>query len=393
MKIYDCIIIGGGASGMSAAAEITKNSKSCAILDMGGAPGRKIRVSGGGRCNFTNMAASVKTYFGKNPKFVQSALTQVKPTDILGWAREHNLSWVEKNQGQYFCADGAEKFLSKMMDDIKGVDIFLETTVMNAEFEKDIFIINTNKSKFYSKTLIIATGGISYPTLTVSDIGYKLAKDFGHKIIPPTPALVGLKTDLFSTDLSGVSLPVEIKIGKNIISDSLLFTHFGIGGPAAYRTSLYSISDYDFNINFLPNINVYDLLTNAKNTNGKKSISGFLSGLLPNAFIRWLISDNSRNIADYKNSEILEIANKINNFVIPKNTLKRRGLNSAEVILGGVSTENISSKTFESKLQPGLYFAGEVIDIAGDLGGFNLHFAFASGKIAGKSVNNYLDLE
>ncbi len=390
MKIYDCIIIGAGAAGLKAAAQI--QNKNCLILDMGNTPARKINVSGGGRCNFTNDAAKSDRYFGQNPNFAKSALAQVKSIDILNWVKSHGLGWVEKSAGQYFCSTNAGDITAALLSDCKNTTIKTDIFVTDITKQDDVFTIHTDKGLFYSKTAIIATGGISYPSLTVSDIGYKIAKSFGHKIIPPTPGLVGLKTDLFSPELSGISMPVEIKINKTVIADSLLFTHFGIGGPVTYRISNHKVEENDLFINFLPDTNVYDWLISAKGSNGKKSLQNILSQKLPQNFVKLLLSENTVNIADYKNSEIREISNDINNFCMPRGSLKRRGINSAEVTLGGVSTDEISSKTYESKLCPNLYFAGEVIDIAGDLGGFNLHFAFASGTVAGISVKSYLDL-
>jgi len=382
MKKYDVIIIGGGAAGLSAARAALSNGRSVLVFDMGDKPARKVLASGGGRCNFTNMAANYDRYFGKNPEFVRSAIAKVKPSDILDWVKKHNLEYVEKAPGQFFCSTKSWDIVSALLADTKGAEIILNSTVLNVEKQNDEFTVSTQNSNYYCKSIIITTGGISYPALDVSDFGYIVAKQFGHKIVPIEPGLVGLKTQIFSPDLSGISLSVEIKIDKKIISDSLLFTHFGIGGPAAYRASMFDLNN-DFHINFLPKINVYDLLTHAKKTDGKKLISTLLSFYLPSKFAKWICSDTNKNIADYKDSEISIIAQDVNDFIIPSGELKRLGLQNAEVVKGGVSTDFISSKTMESKLCPGLFFAGEVLDIAGDLGGFNLHFAFASGLTAG----------
>lgn len=382
MKKYDVIIIGGGAAGLSAARAALSNGRSVLIFDMGDKPARKVLVSGGGRCNFTNMAASHDRYFGKNPEFVRSAIAKVKPTDILDWVKKHNLEYVEKAPGQFFCATSSLDIVSALLSDANDAEIISNTTVLDIEKQNDEFKVSAKKSDYYCKSIIIATGGISYPALDVSDFGYIVAKKFGHKIIPIEPGLVGLKTQLFPPELSGISLDVEIKIDKKIISDSLLFTHFGIGGPATYRASMFDLNN-DFHINFLPKIDVYNWLVGAKKTDGRKLISTLLSFYLPSKFAKLICPDTNKNIADYKDSELSIIAQNINDFIIPNGELKRLGLQNAEVVKGGVSTDFISSKTMESKLCPGLFFAGEVLDIAGDLGGFNLHFAFASGLIAG----------
>ncbi|MBN1324758.1 MAG: aminoacetone oxidase family FAD-binding enzyme [Alphaproteobacteria bacterium] len=385
MNKYDVIIIGCGASGLSAARAALANNRSVLLLDMGDKSARKVWVSGGGRCNFTNTAATYDKYFGKNPEFVRSVLALVKPSDILDWVKKHNLEYVEKAPGQFFCATTSSDIVSALNEDAQGADILLNTTVTNIEKQNNEFEVQTNDRNFNCKSIIIATGGVSYPALGVSDFGYIIAKKFGHKIIPIEPGLVGLKTQIFSSYLSGISMDVEIKTDKKTISDSLLFTHYGIGGPAAYRASLFDLNK-DFHINFLPNLNVYDFLTKAKKTDGKKSLPTLLSIYLPARFAKLVCSDTNTNIADYKDSEISIVAKMVNDFIISGGTLKRLGLENAEVVKGGVSTEFISSKTMESKLCPGLFFAGEVMDITGDLGGFNLHFAFASGLTAGSYV-------
>lgn len=385
MKKYDVIIIGAGAAGLSAGRTALNRGKSVLILDMGNEPARKVFVSGGGRCNFTNMAASYDRYFGQNPEFVRSALAQVKPVDILDWMESHNLSWVEKAPGQFFCATGSTDVVNALMNDVNGADIKFNTMVNGVEKNGDEFSVFTDNESFTAKSVIVATGGISYPNLGVSDAGHIIAKQFGHKIIPVEAGLVGLKTNLFSPDLAGISMDVEITIGKKKIRDGFIFTHFGIGGPAVYRASMYNLNN-DFYINFAPKLDMYESLRDAKGKYGKKSITAVLSLFLPSNFTKWFVGDMTENIADVRDKDLMQIAQQINHFHIPGGTLKRRGFLSAEVVMGGVSTADVSSKTMESKKCPGLFFAGEVLDIAGDLGGFNLHFAWASGIVAGMNA-------
>lgn len=383
MKIYDVIIIGGGAAGLSAAAAASKLGKETAVIDMGKQVARKVSVSGGGRCNFTNMAVSAQRYFGNNPDFVRSAISRVAPTDVLNWAQKHNIQYVEKSAGQYFCATGAETIVKALLQDASDTTIFTETRVNTITKQDNCFSISTDKQHFLAKSIIIATGGTSFPSLGVSDFGCRVAKQFGHKIIPIRPALCAIETKAFSSDLSGISTNVEIQIGKETIKDSILFTHFGIGGPAVYRATVRNFENIV--INLLPEVNAYNLLRQAKQTSGRKTVANILSDKLPLRLARWLCAD-TKNIADYKDSDLKIIADKINCLVIPKEDIKLHSLQSAEVIRGGVDTSQISSKTMESKLCKGLYFAGEVLDIAGDLGGFNLHWAWASGRIAGENA-------
>ena len=382
MKTYDVIIIGAGAGGLKAAAELHAHKKSVLIIDMGDKPARKVAISGGGKCNFTNLVADYTRYVGKNPNFVRSALAQFSPIDTLDWVKRHKIKYYEKEPGRFFCADSAIDIVNALMDDIGNTEIKYNTVVKDVVKDNDIFTINTNQGEFQSKSLIIASGGVSWETVGVSNIGHIIAKKFGHKIEPIRPALCAMKTKCFNSELSGISLPVEIKIEKHTICDDLLFTHFGIGGPATYRASLFGANK--FTINFAPDSDIETLLLNAKRTNGKKSLTNVVADILPQKLARFICENDARNIADYKDSEIKAVAKHITQFEI--DDAKAIGLQSAEVTAGGVATDKISSKTMESQLCPNLYFVGEVMDIAGDLGGFNLQWAFSSGFVAGNNA-------
>lgn len=384
MSVYDIIIIGAGAAGLSAARVAIADNKKILILEMSNTPARKVEISGGGRCNITNLAVNYDRYFGGNPRFVQSAISKVKPTDILSWANKHNLHPVEeKTYGRFFCDAGANAVKNALLCDIKLEQIIYNTKVTEINKQDDLFCVLADDNKYYSKSVIVATGGTSFDSVGVSDIGYKIAKHFGHKIVPVRPALCAIKTKYFPSDFSGISVPVEISIEKNKIRDDMLFTYFGIGGPAAYRASLYDINTGIY-INLLPDIDIANVLINAKSTNGRKTISSILSGYLPVRIAKWIVNEDTRHIADIKNDEIKTVAHNIHKIFIPKEDIKYYTLKSAEVVRGGVSTDEISSKTMESKLCKNLFFVGEVLDIAGDLGGFNLHWAWASGIVAGQ---------
>lgn len=381
MKIFDTIIIGAGAAGLMAAIQLTQRKKSILILDMGDNPARKIAISGGGNCNFTNMRADYTHYFGKNPRFVMSALSQFSPRDTLNWVKSHDIEYVEKEPGRYFCKNGANEIVNGLLCDIGNTPIKYNTNVIDLEKTGDIFVMKTDNGVFNALSVIVATGGVSYPHLGVSDIGQKIAKKFGHKIEPVRPALCAIKTKSFGTDLAGISLPVEITVGKQKIADNLLFTHFGIGGPAVYRATV--INSKEMVINFAPEIDAFETLKNVKQKNGKKSVSNIIATILPNKLAHFLC-DDTRNIADIRDSELKQIANTINHFEINDGTAI--GFQSAEVMIGGISTDKISSKTMESVLCAKLYFVGEVLDVAGDLGGFNIQWAFSSGFVAGNNA-------
>lgn len=378
MKTYDVIILGAGAAGLKAAAVLKSREKSVLIVDMGDAPARKVAISGGGNCNFTNLHADYSHYFGKNPQFVRSALAQWTPVDTLNWVKSHKIEFVEKEPGRYFCKNGANDIIDALLFDIGNTEIKYNINVCDIEKNDNIFTIKTDNGDFPAKSVIVATGGVSYQHLGVSNIGHVIAKKFGHKIEPIRPALCAIKTKAFSTELAGISLPVEITVNKHKISGDLLFTHFGIGGPVVYRATLFNSKQ--MNINFAPDTDIFEFLKSKKQTNGKKTVANILNEILPNKLAHFICNDK-RNIADLRDNELKDIANKINHFEIMDG--ETIGFQSAEITFGGVLVDKISSKTMESQICNGLYFAGETMDITGDLGGYNLQWAFSSGYVAG----------
>lgn len=385
MKKYDVIIIGAGAAGLAAAGIAVKRGRNVAIMDCGASPARKVAVSGGGRCNFTNLAAGRDRYFGKNPDFVRGALSRVTPHDILQWATAHNIEYVEKAPGQYFCATTARAVVDALRRDANAAQLMTNTTVTDVQYDNDMFTVQTSSGDYQAHSVIVATGGISFETLGVSDAGYKIAKSFGHKIVPVRPALCAIATHAFDGAPVGAAILAEITIGRDIIRDSMLITHFGIGGPATYRATVRDI-DTGIKINMMPGADAYEILRAARTSSGRKSVHSVLSAYMPTRIARWITNDSDKNIADYNDASLRQITERIQNIVIAATDIKLHGMQSAEVVRGGVSTADVSSKTMESKLRPGLFFAGEVLDIAGDLGGFNLHWAWASGRIAGENA-------
>ena len=384
MKKYDVIIIGAGAAGLSAARAAISHGRSVAIIDMGATPARKVAVSGGGRCNFTNAAATRDRYFGTNPDFVRGALARVTPDDILDWARRHNISWSEKSAGQYF-GDNAQSVVNALVSDTRGAKIILGDAVLDVQHNDTEFIIRTQSGTYAATSVIVASGGVSFPTLGVSDIGYKIAKHFGHKIVPPRPALCAIVTDAIPPELAGISLNAKVTCGRDHVTDSMLFTHSGIGGPVAYRTTVRDCND-DLILDLLPDVDAFAWLRTAKQTMGAKSPGAILSEKLPARVARWIADGAPAHIADMRDTALATMAQRINHIVIAHDKYRLHGMSGAEVTRGGIATDDISSKTMESKIRPGLFFAGEVLDIAGDLGGFNLHWAWASGTIAGQNA-------
>ena len=378
---YDVIIIGAGAAGLSAAGVLARRNKRVVVFDMGAQPGRKVLASGGGRCNITNLAVKYDRYFSENPDFVRGAISRVSPYDIINWADSHDIALVEKNAGQYFCAGGAGVVLDALMHDAHGVDFVYNTAVDCVRKDGDDFVVNG----CVARSVIVATGGTSFGALGVSDAGHKIARAFGHRIVPVRPALCALAFDGAPTELAGVSLDAIITIGKRSVRDSLLFTHFGIGGPAAYRASLYDLS-CGISINLVPDVDVFNELRDAKKTQGRKTVAGVLGQWMPARVAKWIVGADARNIADVRDAELETIARQTSCLQVAGNKIKYHSMASAEVVRGGVDTNQVSSKTMESRICPGLYFVGEVLDVAGDLGGFNLHWAWASGRVAGENA-------
>ncbi len=386
MKKYDVIIIGAGAAGLTAARHALENGRRTAVFDIGDNPARKVALSGGGRCNFTNAAAAHNRYFGRNQDFVRGAIARICPDDMLQWARErHNLSFVEKSPGQYFCVQGAGAVVDALMADCNDADFYFNASVRDVAKTSDGFLVQAGRIQAQCQSIIIATGGISFPAAGVSDAGYVIAKNFGHKIVPVRPALCAIATKRFSDELAGVSVPVEIRIAGETIRDDMLFTHFGIGGPAAYRATVRDMSG-GMEINLAPGMDVAAIMRMAKQNSGRKSAAGVLGAILPARVAKWAAPNAGKNIADYKDCEIDAICDRICRIRLDADEIKLHGMQSAEIVRGGIDTDGVSSKTMESKICPGMFFAGEVLDIAGDLGGFNLHWAWASGAVAGKNA-------
>lgn len=385
MEKYDVIIIGAGASGVFAAIYATQMNKRVAVIDMGKQPLRKVFVSGGGRCNFTNTQANPDRYFGQNPHFVRSALSQFSPKNMLEWMDAHNINYAQKSPGQYFCATGATDIINALINDAHNADFFMNQYVQSVTKTNNLFSVQTQANTLCSSSLIIATGGISYSNLGTSDIGMRIAKQFGHKIIPIRPGLCAISCHVFPTELAGISLNASVSGDGFQINDDMIITHFGIGGPAIYRASIRNIKD-GLHINMTPKINIHNIIMQERQINGRRNISTVLSRYLPIRLSRWIGHKYDKNIADLTSSDIKQIVSDVSDIFIPENDIKLHPIQSAEVMYGGVSTDSISSKTLESKLCQGLFFAGEVLDITGDLGGFNLQWAWSSGFVAGNNA-------
>lgn len=392
------IIIGAGAAGLFCAAQLAKRNKSVTVLDNGKKIGRKILMSGGGFCNFTNLDVTSAHYLSQNPHFVKSALARYTNWDFISLMAEYGIAYHEKELGQLFCDDGAEKIVEmlKAECDKYGVNIGLRNEVSQVQRvendEKVRFILQVNAMQWQCKNLIIATGGLSMPGLGATPFGYQIAEQFGIPVIAPRASLVPFtyrETDKFFTALSGISLPVTITAtnGKSF-HNQLLFTHRGISGPAVLQISNYWQPNESVEIDLLSSHNLEDELNQAKQQSPKQILKTVLVRLLPKKLVElWieqgLIQDEV--MANLSKVRIKNLVDFVHHWQFTPNGTE--GYRTAEVTLGGVDTNAISSKTMESQQVSGLYFIGEVQDVTGWLGGYNFQWAWSSAYACAQEIN------
>lgn len=385
----DVIIIGAGASGMMCAIECGKRGRSVIVFDHSSKIGKKLRISGGGSCNFTNVNISPTNYLSNNPHFCKSALSRFTPGDFISLLEKHGVKYEERELGQLFCVKSGEEII-RMLDkesNDAGVNIILNCKILDVKKEES-FIVSTNHGVFESESLVIATGGASYPRIGASGTGYKIAKQFGLKVTEQKPALVPF---IFSPEdlkifgeLSGISIDAAIKCNKMEFRGSILFTHLGLSGPAILQISSYWKEGDAIVIDLLPDIDIYGFFISKRQSKSKIDMHNLLSQYLPSRLAKiWCVSNvQSKPVNQYNEKELKDIAHQVHNWeIVPSST---EGFETAEVTLGGIDTNELSSKTMESKKVKGLFFTGEVIDVTGQLGGYNLHWAWASGFVAGQ---------
>ncbi|MBU4491044.1 MAG: NAD(P)/FAD-dependent oxidoreductase [Euryarchaeota archaeon] len=385
----DVIIIGAGASGMMCAIECGKRGRSVLVLDHASKIGKKLRISGGGNCNFTNINISPTNYLSNNPHFCKSALSRFTPDDFISLLEKHGVKYEEREQGQLFCVKSGEEII-RMLDkesNDAGVNIILNCKILDVKKEES-FIVSTNRGVFESESLVIATGGVSYPQIGASGIGHKIAKQFGLKVTELKPALVPF---IFSPEdlkifgeLSGISVDAAIKCNKMEFRGSILFTHRGLSGPAILQISSYWKEGDTIVIDLLPDIDIYGFFISKRQSKSKIDLHNLLPQYLPSRLAKiWCVSNvQSKPVNQYTEKELKDIAHQVHNWeIVPRST---EGFKTAEVTHGGIDTNELSSKTMESKKVKGLFFTCEVIDVTGQLGGYNLHWAWASGFVAGQ---------
>lgn len=381
------IIIGAGAAGLLCAIECGKRGRSVLVLDHIDRTGSKIRVSGGGRSNFTNLNVTADHYFSQNPHFCKSALARFTPRDFLSLVEKHHIAYYEKEAGQIFCVKSSREIIEMLEMECKhaSVEMQLKCPVLDIK-QEERFLVKTGEGVSSSESLVIATGGLSYPNLGASRFGHDVARQFGIKVTQIRPALVpfvfaGEDQKVFKI-LAGVSLDAAISCGTKRFRGNILFTHRGLSGPAALQASLYWEPKELLKIDLLPDTDFFAVFASRRQS--KIEIRNLLAEYVPKRFAQaWcdyrLISKPVNETSD---KELKEIASQLHAWsIIPKGT---EGYETAEVTAGGVNTDALSSKTMEASKVPGLFFIGEVVDVTGELGGYNLHWAWASGYVAGQ---------
>lgn len=389
-KLYDVIVIGAGAAGLMCAIEAGKRGQKVFIIDHAKRIGEKIRISGGGRCNFTNLETSPKNFLSANPHFFKSALKQFDQWSFIDKVAKHGIAYHEKALGQLFCDGKSVEIIDMLLTEAKdaGVTIKNGTEVSSIAKGANNFSITSTIGDLASKSLVVACGGKSIPKIGATGFGYQIASQFGHDLIETRPGLVPLTfTDElleFCRDLAGLSVDAVVSFGKVSFREGLLFTHRGLSGPSILQISSYWREGSPIQVNLCPDQNLSDELLSAKQDEPKADLVAFLSRSLPHRLAEKLAAriNLAGRLAEIGDQPLRRLGDLINRWnLVPAGT---EGYRTAEVTLGGVDSDQLSSKTMESKLVPGLYFVGEVVDVTGHLGGFNFQWAWSSGWVAGQ---------
>ena len=384
------LILGAGAAGMMAAAHA---GPSVLLVDHAKAAGEKIRISGGGRCNFTNIGTTPEQFLCENQHFAKSALSRYTQWDFIKLVSDHSIAWHEKTLGQLFCDDTAKDIIAMLLSEMDkvGAQLWLKTDISDISHDgthyKAILTRDGKRHQVSAKNLIVATGGKSIPKMGATGLAYQIAEQFGVKLVTPRPGLVPLT---FSDDkfkaLSGVATPSRISTDDTSFDEALLFTHRGLSGPAVLQISSYWQEGKPITVDLFPSTDLLADLKEARHSSGRKALAGILSTYLPDRLIDFLKNDLQLqgNIADQSDTQLQSICDSLGAWTLQP--AGSEGYRKAEVTLGGINTDELSSKTMEVKSTPGLYFIGEAVDVTGWLGGYNFQWAWSSGWVAGTAI-------
>ena len=387
---FDVIIIGAGAAGMMSAIEAGKRGRKVLLVDHYKKIGEKIRISGGGRCNFTNINTNPNKFLSQNPKFVRSALSQYTQNDFISLINKHEIKFHEKKLGQLFCDQSAQQIVEMLLKEceLAKVTILKDFIIEDVDKEKDQYVVSTKDEKYSSQSLIVATGGLSVPKIGATSFGYEIAKKFNHDVIETLPALVPLtfneKILEMCKELTGLSVEAIVSFNKTLFQEGMLFTHRGLSGPSILQISSYWKQGDNIKVNLSPKLNVFNFLEEKRKNNPKLDIGQILSDILPKRLAQIICTNNkvTGNISELSNKILKKLSDNINTWLI--NPTGSEGYRTAEVTLGGVNTKELSSKTMMSNKHQGLFFICEVVDVTGHLGGYNFQWAWSSGYVAGQ---------
>ena len=386
------LVIGGGAAGLMCAATAGYRGKTVTVLEGSNRCGKKILMSGGGRCNFTNTGTGPGNFLSRNPHFCKSALARYRPIDFIEMVERHGIAYHEKELGQLFCDESSKQIVKLLLDecDWAGVHIATGIAISSIRFAGDRFEVETAQGIYRAEKLVVATGGLSIPSMGASGLGYSIARQFGHALVETRAGLVpftlsGKPLEQYA-ELAGVALPIAVRVDGTEFRNALLFTHRGLSGPAILQISSYWNLGEAIEIDLLPGRDAGTELLALQQQGHKAELKTVLAEWLPKRLAQLLctVFFSNKPVNQYKHTELRDIAFALQHWrITPSGT---EGYRTAEVTLGGVDTEGVSSSSFESKHQPGLYFIGEVLDVTGHLGGYNFQWAWASGHAAGSAV-------
>ncbi|TQM94582.1 NAD(P)/FAD-dependent oxidoreductase [Roseinatronobacter monicus] len=391
MKSYDVIILGAGAAGMFCAIEAGRRGRRVALIDHAKAPGEKIRISGGGRCNFTNLDIRPERFLSQNPRFARSALSRYTQHDFITRVDAAGIAWHEKTLGQLFCDGSAREIIAMLCMDMTeaGVDLMLGTSITDVS-HGDGFTVQTSAGSLHAPKLVVATGGKSIPKMGATGFGYQLATQFGADLVETRPALVPLTFTSAQLDemkpLAGLSVPASVRCGRIAFREGLLFTHRGLSGPSILQISSYWREGEAIEIDLAPDVDISAALAAEKQARGRQAVWGVLGAHLPEKLARQIVARAglAGNLADQPKAKLKALAQDVSAWSVrPVGT---EGYRTAEVTLGGVDTRGLDARTLESRTVPGLHFIGEVVDVTGWLGGYNFQWAWSSGWVAGQAV-------
>ena len=391
-EAFDALIVGGGAAGLMCAIAAGQRGRRVLVIEHANRVGKKILMSGGGRCNFTNTGTSPANFLSANPHFCKSALARYRPADFIALVERHGIAYHEKELGQLFCDDSSKQIVRMLLDECAAAEVRIETNCAITELRhSDIaFRLDTARGSFNAPALVIASGGLSIPSMGASGFGYDIARRFGHDVLPTRAGLVPLtlsgKHQERLNDLAGVAVPVEARCNGASFHNFMLITHRGISGPAILQISSYWNPGDDLRLDLLPGVDAFEWLHARKLEGANSELKTVLGERLPKRFAQRLCEHWFANkpLQQLREAELREISAQLADW--PLIASGTEGYRTAEVTLGGVDTDQISSTTMQSKRVPGLYFIGEVLDVTGWLGGYNFQWAWASGQACGAAL-------